>query len=338
VKNQDGASELIDRYLFAVGEELPRDSRADVTKELRTLIEDKLEDRAQALGKPIDAALVCYVLQEIGDPSSVARRFDPKPEYLIGPRFYPAFIKFLKIGLAGLAALILLQTLVSHLSAPTQIFTVATLWTIVRNDFQLGVMLFGEAVIVLAILERTSLGRRVTSEAWSSKSWDPRFLPELPETEDDRVSAAGMAIEICLIVFFAGILNFAPDWVGVLMVNDSGHPLFVKVTEFGLYLPVLALDIWWAWAVALKFAVIAQRRWTKLTRWLEIGQGLLGAGVLFAIATYSSIHTPASSPQIAPALPVFRLVLSIAPFAVLIQPLIRAFRLVRGHPEIARAK
>jgi hypothetical protein len=336
MKTENAPAELIDRYLFAVGEELPRDSRADVTRELRTLIEDKLEDRAQTLQKPIDAALVSYVLQEIGEPRSVARRYDPKPEYLIGPRFYPAFIKIVKIGLAGLAALILLSTLLGHSSSPAGaagILAAETLWSMAKIYFQVAIALFGEAVIVLAILERTSLGQKVTS-----KPWDPRDLPELPEGEQDRLSVAGLAVEICLIVFFACILNFAPDWIGVLMVNTSGHPLFVKLTEFGLYLPVLALDILWAWALVLKFAVIAQRRWTKLTRWLEIGQGIFAAAVVFAIATHSSIHAPASCPQIEPALPVFKLVLTIAPFAVLIQPLIRVVHLVRGNPELARAQ
>jgi hypothetical protein len=47
-------NDLVERYLWAVREELPRRLAEDVTRELRTLIEDKLADRAQALGTPVD--------------------------------------------------------------------------------------------------------------------------------------------------------------------------------------------------------------------------------------------------------------------------------------------
>jgi HAAS len=327
------ASELIERYLYAVAEELPRDSRDDVVRELRTLIEDKLEDRAEALQKPVDEALVTYVIQELGAPRTVARRFDPRPEYLIGARFYPAFMKFLKIGLAGLAGLVVLSTVLGRISSPAGIFTGATLWNIVRMYFQMAIMLFGEAVIVLAILERTSVGKKL-----GSKSWDPRDLPELPEGDEDRISVAGLAVEICLIVFVACVLNFAPDWVGIFGVNDGGHAWVIKFTDLGIYLPVLAIDLWLALSIAVKFAVIVQRHWTTVTRWLEIGQGIVFAGIMFVIASRSSLRAPTGSPQIGPLMPLLGVALSIAPYAALIPPILHAVRMLRGRPQLARAK
>jgi hypothetical protein len=42
----DKTTDLIDRYLYAVSQELPRGQRDDITRELRTLIEDKLEEQS----------------------------------------------------------------------------------------------------------------------------------------------------------------------------------------------------------------------------------------------------------------------------------------------------
>ena len=328
----EAVTDLVHRYLFAVGEELPARLRADVTQELRTLVEDKLDDRARVLGKPIDVALVAYVLQEIGEPGEVARRFDPSPQYLVGPRFYPAFVKITKIGLVGLAVMVLLTTVLGRAfspEGPQSLLTLATPIRLLTLYFKIGITLFGEAVIILAILERTKLGQKVTS----SRQWDPRDLAEVPEAEEDRVSVVGAAVDLSLAILFAAVLNFFPEWLGIVMVNRFGRPALVPFTDLGVHLPLLAVDVWLALAVALKLIVLGQRRWTKPTRWAEVGLGLFGVAVVFEIAARSTLHAPAFAPAFGPVLAVFGWLLYIVPFAVLVGPLLRVVRLVRGRSE-----
>ena len=332
---EKAVNDLIERYLFAVGEELPRRLAPDVTRELRTLIEDKLEDRMQALGTPVDLPLTLYVLQEIGEPGEVARRYHPTPQYLVGPRFYPAFIKLLKIGLIGLAIMVLFTTILGQVHSPADsrsLLGLATLLHVVGMYYQIAIALFAQAVIVLAVIERTSLGQAVPS----ARQWDPRDLPEVPESEADRVSRMGMIVDISLIALVTVVLNFLPQWLGVVMVAH-GQTSFVPLADFGIRLPLLAVNIYLAAAIGLKLIVMTQRRWTAITRWARVGVGLLGAAVLFLIAATSSLHAPTSAPEITPALLPLGWALNLVPFAVLLGPLSRLVEIIKGRPRPAIA-
>lgn len=321
-------TDLVDRYLFAVGEELPRAQAADVTRELRTLVEDKLEERSRILGRPADAALACYVLQEIGEPGEVARRYEPSPQYLVGPRFYPAFVRIAKIALVGLAVMLLFTTVLSRAFSPDAMATLVSLTTVarlLRVYFQIAIALFGGAVIVLAFLERTKLGQ------WAARprAWDPRDLPELPEAEQDRVGLAGAAVDVCFTVLFGAWLNLFPQWVGVVMATREG-PVWVRLVEMGVYLPLLAINVWLGLSLALKLTLLARRRWTKATRWAQVGLDVLGAAVVFLIAGRSALHAPPAAPVLEVPLRLLGSLLYLAPFALLMAALLRALRLVRA--------
>ena len=322
----DKTTDLIERYLYAVGQELPRAQRADITNELRTLIEDKLEERARGQPSPPDAAVIAGVLEEIGDPNAVARRYDTRPQYLIGPRFYPAFLRIMKIILAAAAFVVLLTTLLRSTAghggaAPA--FGLAALWTMFGMYFQVALSLFAWLVLVLAILERTGARAKPPAGPWAA-----RDLPPVPAAEEDRVSVPGLTAESVLVLLILAVLNLAPQWVGVLMVTD-GHPGFLPLADLGVRLPVLAINLWLAAAVGLKLIVLGQRRWTFLTRWLEVVVGVLAAAVLWQIVARSALHAPAGVPQLDPAMRLLGRLLFVAPFAVAIQPVLRVIRLLR---------
>ena len=88
---------LIDRYVTEVGKHLPLvKGRKDIEKELRSTLEDMLEDRAQKAGRAADEAMEIELLKEYGAPQKVAATYNPQP-YLIGPRMFPFFLMVLKI-------------------------------------------------------------------------------------------------------------------------------------------------------------------------------------------------------------------------------------------------
>src|SRR5258706_14658181 len=90
---------LLDRYVTEVGNHLPRKGRADIEAEIRSTLQDMLDDRSQATGQPIDEAMMGAVLKEYGAPTKVAATYQT-PRYLIGPRLYPIFELVLKIVMA----------------------------------------------------------------------------------------------------------------------------------------------------------------------------------------------------------------------------------------------
>ena len=56
---------LIDRYVTEVGKHLPRKNRLDIETELRSTLEDMLEDRSQQTGRPADEALADRIVAGI---------------------------------------------------------------------------------------------------------------------------------------------------------------------------------------------------------------------------------------------------------------------------------
>ena len=56
---------LIERYVYEVGQNLSGKNRQDIEKEIRSLIEDSLEARTQSEGRPADDEMMVSVLKEL---------------------------------------------------------------------------------------------------------------------------------------------------------------------------------------------------------------------------------------------------------------------------------
>src|SRR5512135_3638107 len=99
---------IIDRYVAEVGKHLPGKSRADIEAELRSTLEDMLEDRSQKQGRPADETLAIELLKEYGSPGKVAATYHPT-QYLIGPRVYPFFLFVARIVFSVLTIVLLIN-------------------------------------------------------------------------------------------------------------------------------------------------------------------------------------------------------------------------------------
>ncbi len=88
------ANEMIDRYIFAVGERLPYKKSLDIQAELRSTMLDTLEDRA---GANPSLEQVAEVLKEFGAPEKVATSYNPQRQYLVGPELFPLYRLILTI-------------------------------------------------------------------------------------------------------------------------------------------------------------------------------------------------------------------------------------------------
>ena len=82
--------DLLERYLQAVGQYLPEKSRADTLAELRANLLEQMDDRAEALGRPLEVSDVAEILREHGKPEGVAMRYLPQRS-LIGPTIFPFY-------------------------------------------------------------------------------------------------------------------------------------------------------------------------------------------------------------------------------------------------------
>ena len=74
--------EMIERYVYDVVRRLPQSQREDISRELRTLIDDMMEERADS-GKT-EQENAEEVLKELGSPFALAGKYRDSKKYLIG--------------------------------------------------------------------------------------------------------------------------------------------------------------------------------------------------------------------------------------------------------------
>jgi hypothetical protein len=278
MKTRRNKMSIIDNYIQAVGQDLPRKNRADIEAEIRSLIEDTLVDRSKAAKRPVDEAMTVEVLKEFGPPEKMAASYRSK-DYLVGPRFYRTFLLVARIVIPVMAvfnlAVLMLGTIQSG-------FTWAgfglDLLKAFGNFFNMSFMGLGWAVIVMAILDRT------VPETSKEEEFDPRKLQKAEEPEKE-FKPWELIVDLIFTIIVIVLFNVYPDKVGLYYVASLGdtpvHFLPVLTAEFFRYMPFF--NVLWGLKVALDVYLLSQRTWTGGTRWAQIALSVLTMGVLFSL-------------------------------------------------------
>jgi len=242
-------TELIDRYLHQVGRYLPAQTRADITAELRSQIQDQLDDRYPA--EPT-AEQVAAVLRELGSPRQMAASYR-EPQYLIGPDLYPMLIEVLRYGWLIIPPILVFLGLFGRMIAPTDTplinWLLETLWATV----QAALIFSGAVVLLFALVQRSGL------DLSGGAAFDPLTLPAVndPRTVERRDTAfslaAGVVVMLVWLYFLrVGGLTLRFDLTNpgdVIPVPSVWMVLFivVGVALIGLHLLVLWRNQWSAW-------------------------------------------------------------------------------------------
>lgn len=197
---------LIDRYVSEVGKRLlALQGREDIEKELRSTLEDMLEERAAKAGKPADEALEIELLKEYGSPDSVATTYNPHP-YLIGPQLFPIFLKILKIVFfsitLGLTVVMAIQLATQTPLMGSDVTNLVGNW--LSKLFSTAVAAFGYVVLTFAILERTVPDLGISKEDFEDQ-WEPASL--VNEPEPDAVKRVDLIFEIVFTFIGLAIIN-----------------------------------------------------------------------------------------------------------------------------------
>lgn len=252
----------IDLYVSEVGRHLPANTREDIEKEIRSMIEDALEDESQKTGKPVDENMVLDVLQRLGPPEKMAASYRP-PRYLIGPALYPHFINTLRIVLPVLAVLSVLGLGVSlgwEARLPADFARVLGQWGmgLVNTVFQAGAII----TLIFAIIERTQPDFKV-----KEKDWDPRSLK--PREEEEAVKPAGAIAEIVFNVLAIVLVNLYPQWIAISFPRDGGW-IHASVLSQAFFQYVPWMSMLWALKASLHIFLLSQGRWSPLSRWMSV--------------------------------------------------------------------
>jgi hypothetical protein len=284
---------LIDRYVAEVGRRLPLvKGRTDIEKELRSTLEDMLEDRVQKAGRPADEAMEIELLKEYGAPDKVAATYNQHP-YLIGPRMFPFFTMVLKIVITVLAIVLLVTTgieiaTLSPMSGPE--FAKA-IGEGLAGIVSAAIAAFGNIVLVFAILERFVPASEFKMD--EEKEWDPASLTKEPEPNDVKPWEPILAIVFTFIAI--SIFNFNPQLIGFYNFSGEKWTVFPALTEaFFRLLPLI--NISWVAEIILNGMLLRAGRWDISTRLVNIGIKIFQVVILYLLFTGPSILavTPAS--------------------------------------------
>ena len=227
---------LIDRYVFAVTENLPEKIRKDVADELRSNIEDMLSENPS----PKD---VRDVLEKMGNPRKLADEYKTTKNYLIGPALYDSYFSLLKLVIGIAVSVILAITLLEWVFQSPQVSGLVTLITdliitAVDAAFQAAVWV----TLIFAIMERAGVSEG--QMPFSKKSWSLDDLPSGPVPQSKKISRIETAVSLFFTILFVSVLYFSPNLIAIYTTENSTTqviPLFSE-ERLKIYLTAIILS------------------------------------------------------------------------------------------------
>ena len=262
---------LLDRYLDALRWTLPRNKADDILAELRDVLTMRVEDREEALGRPLTDAETSALLKDFGHPLVVAARYRPQ-RWLIGPDVFPFYAFVLRIVLAIVICVQVVIAAAKYLfggSMAVQILgpTLGGAWTSVLVSA-------GIVTLIFAVLERIGF------PADHLRNWKPE---QLPRPNDRKQSVWESLFELT-----AGLL-FLGWWVGLIhlpwALGGNGFRMDPAPIFGQLYWPIL-----WLLVAKLVHSLIAWLRpdW-RLVRG-ALAAGTMIAGIVLLAIIYKAGH------------------------------------------------
>jgi hypothetical protein len=237
---------LTDRYLAATLRSVPAPRREEIATELRASIEDMIEGRSA--GGQDTATAEREVLTELGNPAQLAARYADRRLQLIGPTYYLAWERLLKLLLSFVPATV--GVLVGLVEATAGDNAGGAIGAGIAAALQVAVQIAFWVTLVFAVLERTSTSLRLPE--WS--------VDQLPEGPVDRQIT--LTDTVAAIVWLALVIAYLPWQHFQSWVSD----------EEGRNLPILDPALWSFWlpyllavlvaTVGLEIAKYRAGRWT----------------------------------------------------------------------------
>lgn len=244
-------TDLVERYVHQVGHYLPPKERAEIEAELRSQIQDQLDDRFPGVPSPEQVAAV---LAELGHPYRIAASYSGD-RYLVGPMLYPYLMMVLRRVWLIVPAIMVFLSIFGALTAspPASPFTVLleTVWSVV----QATLMVTAVVVLFFAVLQQTFM-QRTDDEA----NFNPLELPEV----DNLASIDRFETIFGIVAGSVGILVF------LYFLRVGGLTLRFNLNDPGAVIAspagwMLALVLLVAGQVIMHLLALRENRWSAGT-------------------------------------------------------------------------
>ncbi len=228
----DTDTTLAERYVTAVARSVPVADREEVSAELRASIADELDGRIAA-GEEAAAAEYA-VIAELGDPIAYAASLSGRPLVLIGPRYYAAWLRLLRLLLAIVVPVA--AVIAGMIRAIGGGDVGAVIGAMIPTILMSGIQVAFWTTLVFAALERLgSTGDTVLE-------WTPEKLPRtviLGARMADLIGMAVLTVTLIGSVIWDRTIGWGDDHVHVLA---PGLWPWVMTAWFGLLLIGLVVE------------------------------------------------------------------------------------------------
>ncbi len=204
--------EKVEIYINECVKHLPKKHRKDVQTELQSEITSMIE-RFMENGDD-QATAIDQVLNEMGDPKKLADQYLDRKAYLIGPMYYPTYLKVVKIVVLAVSIGLTVAFMVGAL------FNGATIVDFVRyisGMFNAGLMVVAWITVIFALIERNE---KKLVELPAEDDWTVKDLPKSKDykQKSDRIEGVmGLVFVSIMVVLF----NFELDMLAVYNVVDG---------------------------------------------------------------------------------------------------------------------
>jgi len=192
------ANDVIESYVTEVALQLPRKQRNDVAFELRALINEELQGKAEESGRSVDAAMAIEFLQAFGRPEEVAARYRPALT-IIDPADGHRFLRLTVIGMAIIWIAGLLERFSQPFGSVAEVLTMIGQWlfsSLVGSLWWPGVL--------VACFGMASWARRRSSP--QASNWKPRA--------GDRIQGGRTGLALGIVGILCGVfLLMDPHWI-----------------------------------------------------------------------------------------------------------------------------
>ncbi|MER7336090.1 MULTISPECIES: permease prefix domain 1-containing protein [unclassified Micromonospora] len=237
---------LTDRYLAATLPSVPVARREEIATELRASIEDMVEGRTTGGQDP--AAAEREVLTELGDPARLAARYSDRRLQLIGPAYYLAWERLLKLLLSFVPATA--GVVVGLLAATDGVNAGGAVGEGIATALTVAIQIAFWVTLVFAVLERTRVPLHLPE-------WNVDQLPEGPV--DRQITLTDTAVSIGFLALFIAYLPMQHFRSFVPADGDGNLPV-LDPALWSFWLPFLIAVL--VATVGLEIAKYRAGRWT----------------------------------------------------------------------------
>ena len=274
---------LVDRYVAAIGRELPPKSAAEITAELKDVLLSKIEDRESELGRPMTDKEIEQMLIDFGHPMVVAGGYR-RTQYLIGPELFPMWVATMRMVLMIGGAIALVGFVAG--AAPPNSTPISLLQRASQAFWPAFVWVFGIVTLVFAFNERMG-------KYQFKLNWTPRQLPPVRSRGRKRFNLmAEIGMGLVVLLWWTGLLRFRA-WLPTPPAID----VHLAATWAPFYVPVIVYIIA---EIAIDLLALTRPGWGRVNAGLSLAKYLAActlAGLIAKAGHWVDVVAPAAPPH-----------------------------------------